>query len=90
MYGVMWERENIRERGREGGRERDEKKSLMETKGKHGNTFSLGTFIFLSFSLFLSLSLSLISFVCLSFVFSKPKPMSIFPSSILPCVLGMA
>jgi hypothetical protein len=26
----------------------------------------------------------------LSFVFSKPKPMSIFPSSILPCVLGMA
>jgi hypothetical protein len=25
-----------------------------------------------------------------SFVFSKPKPMSIFSSSILPCVLGMA
>jgi hypothetical protein len=25
----------------------------------------------------------------LSFVFPKPKPMAIFSSSILPCVLGM-
>lgn len=66
MYGVMWERENIE---REGEREEERemrKRANMETKGKHGNTFSLGTFI--------SLSLSLSHIFCLfEFCFSKAK-----------------
>jgi hypothetical protein len=55
------EREEYRERGREGGRERYEEKGLMETKGKHGNTFFYWDFYF-------SLSLSLSSLSYLLFV----------------------
>ncbi len=81
------ERENIE---REGEREEERemrKRPWWKLKANMETRFLLGL---LFFSLSLSLSLSLISFVCVSFVFSKPKPMSIFSSSILPCVLGMA